>query len=93
MKADSSCDFLSPEGNPIVGTSEKILATASISGIDPTTGKPLYFGGTEVHRDTQETLERAGKILFVCSEGNEWTFDQLVPTMNYEAELSPLPFR
>ncbi|MGO6727243.1 hypothetical protein ACCS45_03850 [Rhizobium ruizarguesonis] len=71
--------FLSPNGHAIVGTAETILATARISDIDPETGEPEYEGGTDVHWDTQETLARNGHILFVCEQGDEWTFDQLRP--------------
>ncbi len=71
--------FFSPNGDRILGTSEKLLATALISGVDPETVAPIYEGGTEVHWDTQTTLQRHGKALFICESGNEWTFDQLVP--------------
>jgi hypothetical protein len=77
-------NFLSPNGHAIVGTAETILATARISDIDPETGEPEYEGGTDVHWDTQETLERDGHILFVCEQGEEWTFDQLRPCATTE---------
>lgn len=70
--------YISPTGKQIVGTAEKVLATAWISGIDPETQEPEYEGGTKIYWDTQETLERDGKTLFVCEDGEEWTFDQLV---------------
>jgi hypothetical protein len=86
--------YLSPNGNVIVGTAETVLATALISDIDPDTGQPIHEGGTEVHWDTQETRERNGQILFVCDEGDEWTFDQLnqySPTEQDDAaELPPV---
>lgn len=69
--------YTSPNGSEIVGTAEKLLATANISGIDPETGEPEFAGDTEIHWDTQETLERDGKTLFVDDSGEEWTFDQL----------------
>ncbi|MGO4353794.1 hypothetical protein AB4Z25_17925 [Rhizobium sp. RAF36] len=69
--------YYSPNGSPIVGTAETILATARISDIDPVTGTPVYEGGTEIHWDTQETRHRNGKVLFVCDEGLEWEFDEL----------------
>lgn len=72
-------NFRSPNGHLIVGTAETVLATAWISRIDPETGEPEYEGGTRIYWNTQETLERAGKILFVCTKGDEWTFDQLRP--------------
>ncbi|MGO4569981.1 hypothetical protein AB4Z52_34360 [Rhizobium sp. 2YAF20] len=69
--------YLSPNGHAIVGTAETILATAWISDIDPETGEPEHEGGTKIYWDTQESLQRNGNILFVCEEGEEWTFDQL----------------
>ncbi|MGR9276154.1 hypothetical protein ACU8KI_16250 [Rhizobium leguminosarum] len=77
--------YVSPNGYAIVGTAETVLATAWISEIDPETGEPEYEGGTKIYWDTQETLERDGKILFVCQNGEEWTFDQLTP---YAADLA-----
>jgi hypothetical protein len=75
----SSKVFLSPNGKQIIGTAETVLATARIAGIDPDTQEPEYEGGTEIHWDTQKTVERGGKIIFVCVDGDQWTFDQLVP--------------
>jgi len=72
-----SINFVSPEGFPIIGTAEVVLATARIAGIDPETQEPLYDGGTEIHWDTQETQHKDGQMLFVCSNGQDWTFDQL----------------
>jgi len=69
-------DYRAPNGQQIIGTAEKVLCTASIDGIDDD-GLPDYAGGSEVHWDTQETQTRDGKILFVCENGDEWTFDQL----------------
>ncbi|THK33458.1 hypothetical protein EHS39_36220 [Ensifer sp. MPMI2T] len=70
-------NYKSPNGSPIVGTAEKILATANITGINPD-GTPNYEGGSDIHWDTQKALVRDGKILFVDEDGDEWTFDQLV---------------
>lgn len=69
--------YRSPNGSEIVGTAEQVLATANVSGIDPHTGEPEYAGDTEIHWDTQVTLTRDRKILFVDDNGDEWTFDQL----------------
>ena len=71
-------NWLSPNGHRIIGTSDVILATAMISGISED-GEPEYYGESEVNWDSQETRERDGKILFVCEDGEEWTFDQLKP--------------
>lgn len=83
MTSDTSGNFLSPNGCAIIGTSEAVWVTLLISGIDPETAEPKYNGETEIHWDTQETLERDGEIIFVCSEGKEWTFDQLVPATRF----------
>lgn len=76
----SEHNFRSPNGHLIVGTAETVLATAWISYIDPETQEPQYEGGTKVYWETQETLTRDGRVLFVCTEGDEWTFEQLVPS-------------
>ncbi len=78
-------NFQSPNGNLIVGTAETVLATAWISYIDPETEEPEYEGGTKIYWDTQETHTRDEKILFVCTAGEEWTFDQLIPFHPREA--------
>jgi cold shock CspA family protein len=77
--------YNSPKGHAIIGTSEKVLATASISGINDD-GTPVYAGGSEVHWDTQRTLTTKGKICFVCESGNEWTFDQLTAVVEETAD-------
>lgn len=69
--------YSSPNGHLITGTADKVFVTASIYGFDEN-NQPVYAGGSEVHWDTQVTLERDGKPLFVCENGDEWTFDQLV---------------
>ena len=82
--------YVSPYGALIVGTAETILATATISEIDPESGVPSYAGGTEVHWDTQVTRDRDGKILFVCESGHEWTFDELKP-LDFDNEPPCVP--
>lgn len=77
--------YKAPNGKRIVGTAETVLATAWISHIDPETGDPEYEGGTKIYWDTQETLTRDGKILFVCTGGEEWTFEQLIPVEPLDA--------
>ncbi|TPP04222.1 hypothetical protein [Rhizobium glycinendophyticum] len=74
-----SVPFVSPNGSQIIGTAEILLATARISWIDPDTGEPEYEGGTDIHWNSQETAQRDGKLLYVCAEGKEWTFDELKP--------------
>ncbi|MGZ2408604.1 hypothetical protein [Rhizobium ruizarguesonis] len=78
--------YRSPNGHAIIGTAETIQATAPISGINPD-GTPIYKGWapTDLAWDTQETLKRDGKILYVCEVYDEWTFDQLVPEEDSDA--------
>ncbi len=69
--------YAAPNGSPICGSAEFVLATASISSINAD-GTPVYDGGgTEIHWDTQKQFTRDGKPLFVDEDGAEWTFDQL----------------
>jgi hypothetical protein len=79
---------VSPNGSHIIGTAEILLATARISWIDPDTGEPEYDSGTDIHWNSQETAERDGKVLYVCAEGKEWTFDELKPVQTSEASGS-----
>ena len=69
--------YVSPNGTLITGTAETLAATAWITDIDPLTGTPVYRGDTEVHWDSQQTRQQHGQIIYVCEDGNEWTFDQL----------------
>jgi hypothetical protein len=69
--------YKSPKGHAIQGTLDTIPGIALINGIDDK-GEPEYMGETDVIWDGQETQVRDGKILYVCTEGHEWTFDQLV---------------
>lgn len=88
MASDISCGFVSPTGCPIVGTVALVLATARISGIDPQSGEPVYEGGIEINWDTRAILRRKGNILFVCTAGGNWTFDQLVSSPISEGPLA-----
>jgi len=69
--------YVSPNGALIIGTAEMVAATAWITDIEPLTGSPVYRGDTEVHWDSQQTRQQNGKIIYVCEDGDEWTFDQL----------------
>lgn len=68
--------YKSPTGSPIIGTAETVLVTASISGIDEN-GQPQYAGESEIHWDTQESIMRAGSVVYVDENAAEWRFDQL----------------
>lgn len=73
---------ISPKGTEIVGTSDKILATAQIQSgtFTRATDGRLDFdsvGYTEVLWDTQETLRRGDKRLFIDERGDEWAEDEI----------------
>jgi hypothetical protein len=68
--------YVSPNGSIIVGTKEIVSGTSLILGINDD-GTPVYRGQTILHYDDQETVEKEGKIVFVDTDGDEWTFDQL----------------
>ena len=80
--------YLSPTGHEILGTLERLSGRAEIMGIDPTTGEPEYQGGTEIFYDDQETVTLDGKIVFLDSQGGEWTFDQLVLETDEDEEAA-----
>lgn len=66
-----------PNGDAIVGTLEKLIGTALISGIEDD-GTPIFDGETKVDWDSQVTVTREDKIIFLDESGNQWTFDELV---------------
>lgn len=68
--------WLSPTGEGIQGTLERIRGVANIIGISDD-GVPEYDGGTTVFWDEQRTMTRHGKPLFLDRAGEVWTFDQL----------------
>src|SRR5215469_8901770 len=70
-------DYFSPRGAKIVGTYARVMVRADIVGFDPDTGEPEFEGYTEVFWDTQETVERDGKPLYLDEDGYEWTVDQI----------------
>lgn len=69
--------YLSPKGDEIEGTLDLIPGVALITGIAEN-GEPEYAGETMVIWDNQTTQTRNGKTIFICTAGDEWTFDQLV---------------
>ncbi|RWB95616.1 MAG: hypothetical protein EOQ56_28115 [Mesorhizobium sp.] len=76
--------YVSPTGHDIVGTYERVYGVAHIYGIDDT-GEPIYAGDTKIDWDSQVTLTRDGKQIFLDEGGDEWTFDQLVKEENEDA--------
>ena len=59
-------------GEPARGTLEVVQGVALVDP-DPETGKPVYAGETDIDWDSQQTVQRAGKPVWVCSCGHEWT--------------------
>lgn len=78
----------SPSGVRITGTADRVLATAWIGGgwekKDDGTFEFEYAGESELDWDSQQTITRKGKRVFVDENWNEWTEDQLV--LREEAE-------
>ena len=61
-------------GEPARGTLEEVQAVALVYP-DAETGKPVYAGETAVDWDSQQTVQREGQPVWVCSCGHEWTAD------------------
>jgi hypothetical protein len=64
----------------IIGTSESLLATAYVSDFsrnDDGTITFEYDGESKLHWDTQETLKKDGKLLFVTETYREVTEDEI----------------
>jgi len=53
---------------------EMLLAHAWVSKADAHEGEPLwdYAGESDILWDTQEPLEREGKVRLYCSAGHDW---------------------
>jgi hypothetical protein len=64
-------------GEPARGTLEIVQGVALVAA-DPDTGRPVYAGDTEMYWDSQRTVEREGKFVWVCSCGHDWPVD-LIP--------------
>jgi len=79
--------YKAPNGLEIIGTLETLTARAEIVGINDN-GEPEYSGHTEVFWDEQRTVTKDEKYVFLDYDGNEWTFDQLVPENEVE-EATP----
>jgi hypothetical protein len=62
-------------GRPIIGTSERILGIA-IANSFTQDGEPDYSGSTDVDWNTQETITREGKTLYMTDDGREVTLDE-----------------
>jgi hypothetical protein len=66
--------FVCPDGHALQGTLERVTGVASAEFL----GKgmePNYFGYTEVDWNSQYTIRRKGKRVWVCSEGDDFTED------------------
>jgi hypothetical protein len=71
--------YKSPTGAEIIATLETTPCTCGISGINAD-GTPVYDGsGSSMLWDEQTPIRHDGKPLFVDENGEQWTFDQLVP--------------
>lgn len=64
----------------IIGTSENLLATAYVHDFSRNEDGSIafeYAGESKIHWDTQETLKKDGKLLFVTASYNEVTEDEI----------------
>lgn len=73
---------VSPNGKRILGTLERLEARADIedgSFFRDESGEMRFEweGYTEVFWDSQRTLDRKGKVIFLDDDGDEWTAEQL----------------
>jgi hypothetical protein len=81
----SSTTYRSPNDSVIIGTKELIPGIALISSINED-GTPNYNGGTDLLWDEQQPDLSSGKMIYVDEDGEEWTFDQLVPEQSHATE-------
>ena len=63
-------------GEPARGTLEEVQGVALVMA-DPQTGKPLYAGETDIDWDSQQTVQREGKPVWVCASGHDWPADAI----------------
>ena len=81
MEEGKTYRAVSPQGDEILGTYEMCPARSEISYfIKGPTDNPVMYehsGETEMFWDVQETQTKDGKTVFLCSNGMEWTEDEL----------------
>lgn len=68
--------YISPNGKRIIGALERTPCCCNISGILPD-GSPEYSGRSDMFWDDTRPDEIDGKILYLDSEYETWTFNQL----------------
>jgi hypothetical protein len=76
-------NLYSPNGAVIKGTSERVYGTARVIGFTYDRKRkcyePDYEGGTDIYWDSQETILKNGKRIFIDANGDSWTEDQCTP--------------
>ena len=72
---------VSPEGDPIIGTTNFVegVARADVTIGDKGELNVEYSGETEVDWNSQRTKIEEGERLFVCSRHKLWRESQVVP--------------
>jgi len=74
-------EFVSPQGNEIIGTLEHVPGVAVIdmdsASVEGDSLKFDYEGTTDINWDDQKTVYRGGQRVFVDECHNEFTEDQL----------------
>jgi hypothetical protein len=81
--------LMAPNGCKIVGTKDLVQGIALVLEVirDEDGGVDVeYVGETEMDWDSQVTVERDGKRVFIDENDEEWTEDQLVPVDDAEGE-------
>lgn len=59
----------------ILGTLETVQGVALVQGFND--GRPEYLGETRVYWDTQESIQRDGKVVYLCEDGEEHSIDEI----------------
>ncbi|GBO88730.1 hypothetical protein [Marinobacter salsuginis] len=74
-------EFVSPQGNEIIGTLETVPGVALIdmdsASLEGDTLQFDYDGQTDIQWNEQKTVRRSGHRVFVDDRDNEFTEDQL----------------
>lgn len=81
-------EWLCPDGHTLQGTLEKLsgVALAAPKREDDGSIGVEYEGGTEVWWDGQMTVMRDEQVVWVCSEGDDFTTGRLVESQAEEPD-------
>jgi hypothetical protein len=77
------CAHVTTTGAEILGTCERVSARSEIAHFFPTPGFDNtgvgyeHAGETKLFWDACETVTQAGRVVYLCENGEQWTADQL----------------